>query len=326
MNSTPLVSILVPVFNREHYIETTIRSALDQTYASIELVVVDNCSIDRTWKLVSEMARHDGRIRCFRNNTNIGPVRNWIAAAQHAEGVYSKILWSDDLMDPAFIETAVAAFREHEGLAFVYSSVDFIDTVGNITSKPFYSLGKSGLYASGKFVAGALLDDRRFPASPGCALFRTSDLHKNILADFSNSHHFDLANIAIGNDLLVFLLATVDRKYFFHIADVQNHFRIHPESISLLEGKRKLYAFYKLAKCYFAATQLSPEQQSLIPGMNAQIWYFLKYNKPAPEGFKTIRDFYPPDYVGPTGFSAIDVVIMVLRELAIRAQSSGKHA
>ena len=325
MSDTPLVSILVPVYNRECYIKETVRSALDQTYPTIEVVVVDNCSTDNTWGIVSEMARQDSRIRSFRNSENIGPVRNWIAAAARADGEYSKILWSDDLMHPRFIETAVAAFQRHNGLAFVYSSVAFINDAGTVTSKPFYSLGQRGLYAVGKFVTGTLLDDRRFPVSPGCGMFRTADLRKNIIADFPNCHNFNLANIAIGNDLLVYLLTTVGRNHFFHIADVQNYFRIHAGSISLQEGNKKLYAFYKLAKCYFAATWLSPEQQLLIPGMNAQIRYFLMRSKQTPDGFRTIRDFYPPDYNGPIGFSVFDTMKMLLREIVIRAQSPGRH-
>ena len=45
-----LVSILVPAFNREMHLEACVKSALSQTYKDIEIIIVDNCSTDKTWK------------------------------------------------------------------------------------------------------------------------------------------------------------------------------------------------------------------------------------------------------------------------------------
>ena len=74
---SPKVSILIPVFNRKSYISDCIQSALDQTISSIEIIIVDNASNDGTWEICQEYANRDQRIRIFRNDTNIGPVRNW---------------------------------------------------------------------------------------------------------------------------------------------------------------------------------------------------------------------------------------------------------
>ena len=72
-----LVSILVPVYNRENLIEETVNSGLSQTYENIEIIIVDNQSTDGTWKILEKLASQDKRIKIFQNNTNIGPVRNW---------------------------------------------------------------------------------------------------------------------------------------------------------------------------------------------------------------------------------------------------------
>ena len=88
----PLASILIPVYNRAGLIEATIRSALAQSYDPIEVVVVDNASTDATWEVLQRLALEDPRLRIFRNETNLGPVRNWRACAEHARGHYAKIL------------------------------------------------------------------------------------------------------------------------------------------------------------------------------------------------------------------------------------------
>ena len=72
MNLQNKVSILIPVYNREDLIGQTLNSAIDQTYHNIEIIVVDNASTDNTWKVIQRYEKQDGRIKAFRNNTNIG--------------------------------------------------------------------------------------------------------------------------------------------------------------------------------------------------------------------------------------------------------------
>ena len=326
MPDKSLVSILIPVYNRERYIEETVRSALNQTYSPIEIIVVDNCSSDNTWEAVARLASKDPRIRCFRNDRNIGPVRNWIAAAEHAAGEYCKILWSDDLMSPRFVELAVDAFLHHDDLAFVYSSIEYINENSDVISKPFYTLGSAGLHDTEFFVRQSLVDDPRIPLSPGCALFRTKDVQLNILPNFPNRHDFDLANIAIGNDLLLYLLSTLGKSSFYMIPEVHNYFRVHPGSISLSEGRGKLFAFYKLAKCFFAATYVSRGRDRLISEMNAQIWYYLMKHKTRPAGFVSISDFYPPGHKTAATVSLASIVSMVFRGLLNSLRTPGNPA
>ena len=93
MKNYDLVSILIPVYNRETLIEDTVQSALNQTYPNIEIIVVDNKSTDRTWDILEKLANRDSRIKIFQNKTNIGPVRNWKRCIDNASGKYGKILW-----------------------------------------------------------------------------------------------------------------------------------------------------------------------------------------------------------------------------------------
>ena len=92
MSIAPQVSILVPVYNRAHCIEQTLASALEQTFTDLEVVVVDNCSTDGSWELIQRVATRDPRVRVFRNDSNIGPVRNWLRCVREARGELGQIL------------------------------------------------------------------------------------------------------------------------------------------------------------------------------------------------------------------------------------------
>lgn len=243
-----LVSILIPVYNRESIIDQTIQSALDQTYDNIEIVIVDNASSDNTWKIIQAFSSKDHRIRVFRNESNIGPVRNWLRCVEEAKGKYGKILWSDDLIAPDFIGKTLPFFTEEVG--FVYTGANIFTGEDPLESETSYLLDKSGVYSSSIYIEKALFD-RGGPVSPGCAIFRISDIKKNLWLQVPNKVGSDFSMHAIGNDLLLFLLTAKDYKYFGHVAESLSFFRAHEGSISTSSPRAKLPLHYAMAKAFF---------------------------------------------------------------------------
>lgn len=108
MNGPPLVSICIPNYNNAAYIEEAIFSALNQTYENIEVIVVDNCSTDNSWHIISSI-KHP-RLRCIRNTKNIGMYPNFMKASKHANGIYIKFLCADDWLELNFIEQSLQFF------------------------------------------------------------------------------------------------------------------------------------------------------------------------------------------------------------------------
>jgi len=103
----PLFSICIPTFNRREMLCQAIRSALNQTYDHIEVVVSDNASDDGTSEAVRALG--DARIRYFRNETNLGAASNWERCLYLAQGAFISWLQDDDLLLPHFASNAVAA-------------------------------------------------------------------------------------------------------------------------------------------------------------------------------------------------------------------------
>lgn len=286
----PFVSILIPTYNREKLIAESIHSALSQNYNNFEVVVVDNASTDGTWAQIQSIASKDARLRAFRNETNIGPVRNWIECARHARGTYAKILWSDDLIDPDFISATLPLFDENVG--FVYTAVRIF---GATRSHKHYMRGGTGTFPSREYISAAL-HGWNVPYSPGCVILRTSDLLRFLVADIPNRMHSDFSQHAIGNDLL--LLLTVANTYpkIGFVNRAISAFRDHPGSISASAEPGKLSLHYDMAKAYFS--QIAKLDSKTIQRLDAALQVDLWRYKGNIFGFRYIQDFYPENHHG----------------------------
>ena len=226
--SIPQVSILIPVFNRKDYITECIQSALDQTFTDFEVVVVDNASDDGTWEICQQFAATDQRVRIFRNESNIGPVRNWARCAQEAKGVLSKILFSDDCLEPNCLSEMVPQLDD-SGVSLVYCSA----RMGATKAKSFiaYSRTSSGRLSSRQFLDLVMSDAA--PVSPGAALIRTKDLLQNLHTQFPTSTPRQFDKNGAGPDVMVLWLTSSDYPYVVNISKPLVFFRKHGGSFSV---------------------------------------------------------------------------------------------
>ncbi len=281
------VSILIPTYNRERIISETIDSALSQTYSNIEVIIVDNASTDDTWNVIQAYAKQDDRVKAFRNESNVGPVRNWLRCVNEASGEYGKILWSDDLIAPTFLEKTVPFLTDRGDIGFVFTGTEiFVD--GTQNKADAYFLGETGAYPSDDFVVGSI-SSGKYPVSPGCALFRMSDIKKNLLLNIPNQVNSDFSMHAIGNDLLLFLLTANTYEYFACVNKKLSFFRAHAGSISIQSNDGKLPLHYDLAISYF----LERYRPDLISTFNAKLFLDLKrYPNAKKYGLVNIESFY----------------------------------
>ncbi|MBU1223565.1 MAG: glycosyltransferase [Gammaproteobacteria bacterium] len=286
----PRVSILIPVYNRENFIAPCIESALSQTFSDLEVIVVDNASTDRTWDICMHFAGIDSRVRVFRNDENIGPVRNWLACVAEARGEYTKILWSDDLIHPEFL-SKLLPYLENPDVGFVYSSVDIFEKVAEDARARLYTSIGSGVYDSSKYIEGSFLDFGDLPCSPGCAVFRTADVVKNMMLHVPNRVNSDFSMHAIGNDLLLFLLTAQQYPKFAVVNEPMAYFRAHRDSISISAPSGKIPLHYDLAKGFFAENFVS--EPAMLRKINTYFFIHLLRFKPHKFGIASLDDFYP---------------------------------
>lgn len=111
-NDYGLVSIVMPSYNSEKYIKDSIQSVLDQTYKNWELLIVDDCSTDRTVEIIKSFK--DERIKFFQNDTNSGAAISRNKALREAKGKWIAFLDSDDIWASIKLEEQLNFMDENQ--------------------------------------------------------------------------------------------------------------------------------------------------------------------------------------------------------------------
>jgi glycosyltransferase involved in cell wall biosynthesis len=128
----PRVSVGLPVFNGENFLEAAIGSVLGQDFADFELVVCDNASTDRTAVIARDFAASDRRLRYHRNERNLGAAPNYNRAFALSTGELFKWLSHDDRLEPGYLTATVAALDAAPEAVLAHSLVDYIDATGAV--------------------------------------------------------------------------------------------------------------------------------------------------------------------------------------------------
>ena len=126
----PLVSIVIPVHNRDRLVERAVQSALNQTYQDFEIVVVDDGSTNGTPGVIAALANEDRRIRCMRHDGKLGAQAARNTGIHAAHGKWIAFLDSDDEWLPEKLEKQVKALAEgnFDPWTVVHSNAIWLDT------------------------------------------------------------------------------------------------------------------------------------------------------------------------------------------------------
>lgn len=285
-----LVSILIPVYTREELVRRALESAINQTYENIEVIAVDNKSMDRTYAVLKEYADKYPDVKVYQNEENLGPVRNWKKCLEYATGEYVKILWSDDLIDEKFIEKTLPFLVDDPRIGFVFTGTEIFNDETQERIKSYF-IGNTGKYDSKKFIEGSLLRGP-YPVSPGNAIFRKKDMDNSLVIDIPNKLGIDFKMHGMGNDLLIFLLTAIKYPKFAFVNETLSFFRSHMESITLAENKLKTTIRYNAAKAYFVENYVKDIELEKKFNTILLYSYIMSLIKGRRYNIKSIKDFY----------------------------------
>jgi len=197
------VSTVIPVYNRPGLVGRAIESAMAQDIDGHEIVVIDNCSTDQTWQVLGGYAQRDERIRCIRNDSNIGPVCNWLKGVQAGLGEYCHLLFSDDTIEPHFLRRSLELFDSRTG--YVIS--------GHRKCHDGVEVGRSTFQQQAEISSEEILESIVFSnpkriqvINPVGVLFRRSDLLEAISPEIENPFGIDFNGHGAGPDMLLFAI------------------------------------------------------------------------------------------------------------------------
>jgi glycosyltransferase involved in cell wall biosynthesis len=144
--SFPLISILLPVYNAENYVQETIASILAQTYTHFELIVINDGSTDRSQEIIDSF--NDKRIITLKNEHNIRLIATLNLGLQKAKGKYIARIDADDIMLPNRISKQVMFLEENLDYGMVGS---YVQTFGDVEGSIFYPLDDASIRYTSMF-------------------------------------------------------------------------------------------------------------------------------------------------------------------------------
>lgn len=170
-----LVSVIMPIYNAEKYLQETLASIFAQEYTDIEIILVDDCSTDRSAQIIAELQKEHSEIIYFRQEKNMGAGAARNKALELARGQYVAFLDSDDVWLPGKINRQIELMHASKS-PFSYTAIEMMDEAGitikgkrNIkqTCDYQYLLHNTIIATSSVVIDRSVLGDFRMPLRRG---------------------------------------------------------------------------------------------------------------------------------------------------------------
>jgi glycosyltransferase involved in cell wall biosynthesis len=242
----PLVSVVIPTYNRPDYLQQAIASAVNQTYRNIEIIVSDNCSPENPQAIIDSF--HDSRIRFWRQSENIGMLPNQMHAFKMAQGKYLASLHDDDMWNEDFLAKLVPILEADPNLLLAFCDQYIIDGDGNIkeigteeNTRGF----KRDILAPGKHQSFAKIGliDKSIATAASCLI-------RNGVIDW------DSIPQEVGGmwDLYLTYLCCISGYAAYYYPERLTRYRAHEQTDTMLSGSRNAQAKIRKAQseifCY----------------------------------------------------------------------------
>lgn len=181
-----LISIIVPIYNVEDYLSQCVESILQQTYTPLEIILIDDGSIDSSGNICDDLSKKDKRIKVIhQKNKGLSGARN--TGIEHSNGEYISFIDSDDFVEPDFIEFLYNNLINNDveisacGMCDFYNN-DYVINKHFKNIKKKYNMEQSHIYlnvlgyfdvaACNKLYKKDLFSDLRFPLGKTCEDWR----------------------------------------------------------------------------------------------------------------------------------------------------------
>jgi glycosyltransferase involved in cell wall biosynthesis len=229
LSADPRLSVGLPVYNGEKYVDQAIESLLGQSYEDFELIISDNASTDSTADICLRYGKQDSRIRYVRQPRNIGLSPNHNFLVREARGQYFKWAAADDLYGRDLLKSCVDALDESPDVVLAHAWEAVIDGAGDVTQAMDYPLPTDSPSAPERFKAilfgSSGLFESDDPAVPGfirvdnrgvlraCDIYgvaRTAVLRKMPLGSYHHSDRIIICALALHGRFHI----TPDWQYF----------------------------------------------------------------------------------------------------------------
>jgi glycosyltransferase involved in cell wall biosynthesis len=200
----PLVSILIPTYNRPYYVQLALESVLQQTYPHIEIIIGDDGTNDETKKVLEPYVLCYPFITYYKNDQNIGGELNFQKVYTLSKGEYINYLMDDDLFHPQKIERMMEYYihDEEKKYKLITSFRPIINEQGEIIPEGIYRRYLGDTAVNGIEAGDSLIDEFNWIGEPTTVLFRREDLNEPY-GSFCGRQYYNSVDVAAWLTLLV---------------------------------------------------------------------------------------------------------------------------
>lgn len=237
-----LVSIIMPTYNRANLLTETVKNILSQTYKDFELIIIDDCSTDKTLNIVRELAKEDSRIKYLRNEVNMKIVKTLNKGLHEAKGTYIARADDDDpWISKTKLEKQISFLETNKEYVLVGTGAIAIDERKKELFR--YSQPKHD-----KKIRSLMLINN--PFIHGTVVFRKSILEKTGYYDenIKDAEDWDLwFRIGIKGKLYNMQTYDIYRFYGERGLSIQNRKNVSKTRLQLIKKYRKQYPHFIFA-------------------------------------------------------------------------------
>lgn len=131
MQVEPLVSVVIPTYNQEAFIQECLDSVINQSYGNLEIICTDDGSTDRTVEMLQQIAVKDSRVKVLTSDTNKGIPANFNRGFDHCTGTYIAFHAGDDVMLPGKIEKCIKVLEADANIGMVMHDTEVFNDTSN---------------------------------------------------------------------------------------------------------------------------------------------------------------------------------------------------
>jgi glycosyltransferase involved in cell wall biosynthesis len=228
------VSVIIPNYNHALYLEQRILSILDQTFRDFELILLDDCSTDRSIEIISRYRTHPKVSKIIINKTNSGSTfKQWQKGISEAQGEYIWIAESDDFAHKLLLETLVKQLESHPQVGIAYSQSYRVDESSNIvcSCKDIYPSIACGKVHKGEDVLLNYMAGANLIPNASAVVFRKA------IAGQINTRY---TQFRFAGDWW-FWCEMLLRSDLIHVCEELNYFRFHANKVTVSATQNGLY-------------------------------------------------------------------------------------
>lgn len=273
----PLVSILIPTYNRAFFLEQAINSVLKQTYKNFELIICDDSTNFETYNMIQPYLEKYKNIKYIKNKERL-EIKNAQYCLDLAQGEYVGFLMDDDLFHSEKVEKMISYFLSYPNITLATSYRQLIDEENNFLPDKVFNerIVEKDTIIDGKVLGDIVLKNHNnIIGEPSTVMFKKERLEK--LGKFNGKDYF------IVNDLASWLSLLIQGQAIY-IAEPLSYFRQHASQNqrNLSYIYRSIPDWYELIEASFELGFLS-DRESYKQAMNnyikGMLWIVDVYNK-----------------------------------------------